>query len=78
MNYRVTIFPEDPRRHNKQFNLEAIQAHVEGYTNAVSTALLSLDWCQLNLAMTRSSVGRTFRLQRTCLAGTRALRLGKV
>jgi D-sedoheptulose 7-phosphate isomerase len=43
--------PDDPRRLNRQFNLETIEAHVEGYTNALSTALLSIDWHQLNLAI---------------------------
>jgi D-sedoheptulose 7-phosphate isomerase len=43
--------PVDPRRLNRQFNLETIEAHVEGYTNALSTALLSIDWRQLNLAV---------------------------
>ena len=43
--------PDDPRRLNRQFNLETIEAHVEGYTNALSTALLSIDWRQLNLAV---------------------------
>jgi D-sedoheptulose 7-phosphate isomerase len=42
---------EDPRRLNCQFNLETIEAHVKGYVDALSTALLSIDWHQLNLAV---------------------------
>jgi hypothetical protein len=34
--------PEDPRRLNCQFNLE-FGAHVKGYANALSRALLSID-----------------------------------
>ena len=44
--------PEDPRRLNYQFNLETIGAHVKGYADALSRALLSIDWRQLNLAVT--------------------------
>ena len=43
--------PEDPRRLNCQFNLETIAAHVKGYADALSSALLSIDWHQLNLAI---------------------------
>jgi len=43
--------PQDPRRLNRQFNLETIEAHVKGYTDALSAALLSLDWRQLDLAI---------------------------
>lgn len=43
--------PEDPRRLNCQFNVETIEAHVKAYADALSTALLSIDWCQLNLAI---------------------------
>jgi D-sedoheptulose 7-phosphate isomerase len=43
--------PEDPRRLNCQFNLQTIEAHVKGYADALSTALLSIDWCQLNLVI---------------------------
>ena len=43
--------PEDPRRLNCQFNLETIEAHVKAYADALSTALLSIDWHQLNLAI---------------------------
>jgi D-sedoheptulose 7-phosphate isomerase len=43
--------PEDPRRLNCQFNLETIRAHVKSYADALSRALLSVDWQQLNLAV---------------------------
>ena len=41
--------PEDPRRLNCQFNLETIEAHVKAYADALSGALLSIDWRQLDL-----------------------------
>jgi D-sedoheptulose 7-phosphate isomerase len=43
--------PEDPRRLNCQFNLESIGAHVKGYAETLSGALLSIDWHQLDLAV---------------------------
>jgi D-sedoheptulose 7-phosphate isomerase len=43
--------PEDPRRLNCQFNLESIGAHVRGYADVLSSALLSIDWHQLDLAV---------------------------
>jgi D-sedoheptulose 7-phosphate isomerase len=43
--------PEDPRRLNRQFNLESIGAHVRGYADALSSALLSVDWHQVDLAV---------------------------
>jgi D-sedoheptulose 7-phosphate isomerase len=43
--------PEDPRRHNRQFCLETIEAHVNGYADALSKALLSIDWQKLNRAI---------------------------
>jgi phosphoheptose isomerase len=45
------ILPEDPRRLNLQYDLETIEAHVKGYADALSRALLSIDWTQLNLAI---------------------------
>ena len=45
------ILPEDPRRLNCRFNLETIGAHVKGYANALSKALLSIDCHQLDLAI---------------------------
>jgi D-sedoheptulose 7-phosphate isomerase len=42
------LFPEDPRRLNCQFDLETIESHVKDYTAAVSTALLAIDWRELN------------------------------
>jgi D-sedoheptulose 7-phosphate isomerase len=42
---------EDPRRLNDQFGLETIEAHVTGYVDALSRALLSIDWKQLNRAI---------------------------
>src|SRR5580704_6817045 len=42
---------EDPRRLNLQYDLETIEAHVKGYADALSRALLSIDWTQLNLAI---------------------------
>jgi D-sedoheptulose 7-phosphate isomerase len=43
--------PEDPRRLNCQFNLESIGVHVKGYADALTSALLSIDWHQLDLAI---------------------------
>jgi len=43
--------PEDPRRLNCQFNLESIGAHLKGYADALSGALLSIDAHQLDLAV---------------------------
>jgi len=60
--------PDDPRRLNRQFNLETIEAHVEGYTNALSTALLSIDWRQLNLAVAEIESAR-MRGARLWIAG---------
>jgi D-sedoheptulose 7-phosphate isomerase len=59
---------DDPRRLNRQFNLETIEAHVEGYTNALSTALLSIDWRQLNLAVAEIESAR-MRDARLWIAG---------
>jgi phosphoheptose isomerase len=42
---------EDPRRLNCQFNLESIGAHVRAYADAICTALLSIDWHQLDRAI---------------------------
>jgi phosphoheptose isomerase len=43
--------PEDPRRLNCRFDLETIGAHVKGYVDALSRALLSIDERQLNLVV---------------------------
>jgi D-sedoheptulose 7-phosphate isomerase len=43
--------PEDPRRHNYRFNPETIEAHVKAYGDALSRALLSVDWRQLELVI---------------------------
>jgi D-sedoheptulose 7-phosphate isomerase len=51
--------PEDPRRLNCQFNLESIRAHVKGYADALSSALLSIDWHQLDLAVAEIERART-------------------
>jgi D-sedoheptulose 7-phosphate isomerase len=42
---------EDPRRFNCRFNLESIRGHVKDYADALSSALLSIDWHQLDLAI---------------------------
>ena len=42
---------EDPRHLNCRFNLDSIGAHVKGYADALSSALLSIDWHQLDLAV---------------------------
>jgi D-sedoheptulose 7-phosphate isomerase len=41
----------DPRHLNSRFNLESIEAHVKGYTDVLSSALLSVDWRQLDLTI---------------------------
>ncbi len=48
---KAVLLREDPRHRNSQFNFGTIEAHVKGYTDVLSRALLSLDWCQLNLAI---------------------------
>jgi D-sedoheptulose 7-phosphate isomerase len=50
--------PEDPRRFNSQFNLEAIEAHVAEYANTLSEALLSIDWQQLYFAVSEIETAR--------------------
>src|ERR671930_500423 len=45
--WRVSML-EDPRRRNQQFDLETIDRHVKGYVEAVTKALLTVDWRQLN------------------------------
>ena len=78
--------PEDPRRLNCQFNLETIEAHVKAYADALSTALLSIDWRQLDLAIAeiesvrmrgrgfgwRETAGRLRLLTICCATGSRA------
>jgi D-sedoheptulose 7-phosphate isomerase len=59
---------EDPRRLNYQFNLETIEAHVKDYADAVSRALLSIDWHQLNLAIAEIESAR-MRSARLWVAG---------
>jgi D-sedoheptulose 7-phosphate isomerase len=53
--------PEDPRRLNSLFHLETIKAHVTGYAAALSNALLSIDWHQLDLAIAEIESVRTRR-----------------
>jgi D-sedoheptulose 7-phosphate isomerase len=60
--------PEDPRRINRQFNLETIEAHVKGYADVLSKALLSLDWRQLDLAIAEIENAR-MRRARLWVAG---------
>ena len=43
--------PEDPRRLNCRFDLENIEAHVKAYADALSRALFSVDWRQLDLVI---------------------------
>ena len=59
---------EDPRRLNRQFNLETIEAHVKGYTDVLSAALRSLDWRQLDLAIAEIESAR-IRHARLWVAG---------
>ena len=59
---------EDPRRLNCQFNLESIQGHVKGYADALCSALLSVDWRQLELAISELESARV-RRARVWVAG---------
>jgi D-sedoheptulose 7-phosphate isomerase len=59
---------EDPRRLNRQFSLESIGAHVKGYADALSSALLSVDWHQLDLAISEIE-GVRMRHARLWVAG---------
>ena len=60
--------PEDPRHLNCRFNLETIEAHVKAYADALSRALLSIDWRQLNLAVAEIESAR-MRGARLWIAG---------
>ena len=60
--------PEDPRRLNCQFDLETIGAHVKGYADALSRALLSIDWHQLERAIAEIE-GARLRRARLWVAG---------
>src|SRR6516164_5564198 len=60
--------PEDPRRLNCRFNLETIEAHVKAYADALSAALRSIDWHQLNLAIAEIESAR-MRRARLWVAG---------
>jgi D-sedoheptulose 7-phosphate isomerase len=60
--------PEDPRRRNSQFSLETIEAHVRGYGEALSRALVCVDWRQLELAIAAIDGART-RHARLWVAG---------
>jgi D-sedoheptulose 7-phosphate isomerase len=53
------LLPDDPRHHNCRFNLGSIEAHIKGYTDALSSALLSVDWRQLDLALVEIEGART-------------------
>jgi D-sedoheptulose 7-phosphate isomerase len=59
---------DDPRHRNSRFNLESIEAHVKGYTAVLSSALLSVDWRQLDLAIAEIQGART-RSSRLWVAG---------
>jgi len=61
-------FPDDPRRLNRQFDLATIEAHVTGYADALSRALLSIDWRQLGLAVAEIE-GARIRRARLWVAG---------
>jgi D-sedoheptulose 7-phosphate isomerase len=52
---------EDPRNLNRQFNLESIGAHVKGYADTLCSALLSIDWGQLELAVAEIESARVRR-----------------
>ena len=52
---------EDPRRFNRQFNLESIGAHVKDYADALHGALLSIDLHQLDLAVAEIESARVRR-----------------
>jgi phosphoheptose isomerase len=58
----------DPRRLNSQYDLGTIEAHVKGYAAALSTALLSIDWHQLNVAIAEID-GARMRHARLWVAG---------
>src|SRR6266852_1653840 len=59
---------EDPRRLNRQFDLESIGAHVKGYAETLCGALLSMDWHQLDLAVAEIESAR-MRRARLWVAG---------
>jgi D-sedoheptulose 7-phosphate isomerase len=52
---------EDPRHLNRPFNLESIGEHVKGYADALCDALLSVDWHQLQLAVSEIERARKHR-----------------
>src|ERR1700733_446793 len=45
------IAKDDPRSRNEQFPMLSIEGHVRGYAEALSTALVSIDWMALNRAV---------------------------
>jgi D-sedoheptulose 7-phosphate isomerase len=49
----------DPRHRNKRFDLDSIETHVKGYTEVLSSALLSLDWRQLDRTIAEIEAART-------------------
>ena len=55
------LLPDDPRHLNSRFNFESIEAHVKGYADVLSSALLSVDWRQLDLAIAEIEGARTRR-----------------
>jgi D-sedoheptulose 7-phosphate isomerase len=55
--------PEDPRRLNCQFDIGTIETHVRGYAEALSRALLSIDWRQLDLVIAEIEGARMRRAQ---------------
>jgi D-sedoheptulose 7-phosphate isomerase len=50
---------DDPRHRNSRFNAQSIEAHVKGYTEALSAALLAVDWRQLDLTIAEIEGVRT-------------------
>jgi D-sedoheptulose 7-phosphate isomerase len=53
------LLAEDPRHLNRRFDLESVEAHVRGYADVLSSALLSVDWRQLDLAVAEIEGART-------------------
>src|SRR5215813_5426092 len=60
--------PEDPRRLNYRFDLETIEAHVKASGDALSRALMSIDWHQLELVIAAIE-GARMRQARLWVAG---------
>ena len=62
------LLPGDPRHHNRRFNLDSIEAHIKNYADPLSSAPLSIDRGQHDLAVAEIE-GARMRGARLWVAG---------